>query len=128
MAQNPELVAAPGQGSPSPAPFPRKGPKRSSRVTPSLQGMSRVTYPTPSLDPTCWARLQSQYCFWSCRGFDQDVPLRDADHGTTGLSEGNGGCTKSPFCARRVGNWCPHTAQKTLSLPALYFFIVLNTA
>ena len=69
---------------------------------PPSRACQGVTYPHPSPDPTCWARLQSQYCFWSCRGFDQDVPLRDADRGTTELSEGNGGCTKSPFCAGRV--------------------------
>ena len=126
MAQNPELVVAPGQGSPGPAPFPveRKGPERSSCLTPSLQGISRGDLSQPQPQPTCWDLLQSQYCSWSCRGLDQGVTLKDADRGT-GLSEGSGGGTESPFRAGEVESGA-HTLPSG-SLPSPCFMFLHST-
>ena len=88
---------------------------------PPSRASQGLTYPNPSLDPTCWAWLQSQYCSWSCRGFNQ-VSHWDADHGTTGLREGIGGHT---FCAGRVGRLVPIHPSEDSPLPC---FIFLHSA
>ena len=78
MAQNPGLVAAPGQGSPSPATFPtvKKGPEWSSRVSPSLQGISRADLSQPQPRPHLLGLASKPILLLELQRLRPSVPLR----------------------------------------------------